>query len=159
MTVKTIKVDYLARVEGEGAIKVVVRDGAVERAEFRIFEPPRFFEALLRGRAFTEAPDITARICGICPVAYQMSTVHAMENALDIAVTGPLRDLRRLLYCGEWIESHALHIYMLHAPNFLGYDGAIDMARDHGDSVRRGLRSRRSATRPCRCLVGANSSD
>jgi coenzyme F420-reducing hydrogenase alpha subunit len=139
MTVKTIKVDYLARVEGEGAIKVVVRDGAVERAEFRIFEPPRFFEALLRGRAFTEAPDITARICGICPVAYQMSTVHAMENALDIAVTGPLRDLRRLLYCGEWIESHALHIYMLHAPDFLGYDGAIDMARDHGDSVRRGL--------------------
>jgi sulfhydrogenase subunit alpha len=139
MTVKTIIVDYLARVEGEGAIKVVVRDGAVESAEFRIFEPPRFFEALLRGRAFTEAPDITARICGICPVAYQMSTVHAMENALGIAVTGPLRDLRRLLYCGEWIESHALHIYMLHAPDFLGYDGAIDMARDHGDAVRRGL--------------------
>ena len=93
MTVKTIKVDYLARVEGEGAIKVVVRDGAVESAEFRIFEPPRFFEALLRGRAFTEAPDITARICGICPVAYQMSTVHAMENAFGLAVTGPLRDL------------------------------------------------------------------
>ena len=139
MTVKTIKVDYLARVEGEGAIKVVVRDGAVESAEFRIFEPPRFFEALLRGRAFTEAPDITARICGSCPVAYQMSTVHAMENALGLAVTGPLRDLRRLLYCGEWIESHALHIYMLHAPDFLGYDGAIDMARDHGDAVRRGL--------------------
>jgi sulfhydrogenase subunit alpha len=139
MTVKTIIVDYLARVEGEGAIKVVVRDGAVESAEFRIFEPPRFFEALLRGRAFTEAPDFTARICGICPVAYQMSTVHAMENALGIAVTGPLRDLRRLLYCGEWIESHALHIYMLHAPDFLGYDGAIDMARDHGDAVRRGL--------------------
>src|SRR5271157_3017691 len=139
MTVKTIKVHYLARVEGEGAIKVVVRDGKNASAELSIFEPPRFFEALLRGRAFTEAPDITARICGICPVAYQMSTVHAMENALDIAVTGPLRDLRRLLYCGEWIESHALHIYMLHAPDFLGYDGAIDMARDHGDAVRRGL--------------------
>ena len=138
MTVKTIKVDYLARVEGEGAIKVVVRDGAVESTEFRIFEPPRFFEALLRGRAFTEAPDITARIWNR-PVAYQMSTVHAMENALGLAVTGPLRDLRRLLYCGEWIESHALHIYMLHAPDFLGYDGAIDMARDHGDAVRRGL--------------------
>jgi len=139
MTVKTIKVDFLARVEGEGAIKVVVRDGMVRSAEFRIFEPPRFFEALLRGRAFTEAPDITARICGICPVAYQMSAVHAMENALGVAVTGPLRDLRRLLYCGEWIESHTLHIYMLHAPDFLGYDGAIDMAGDHGDAVRRGL--------------------
>ena len=139
MARKTIKVDYLARVEGEGAFKVVVRDGVVESAELSIFEPPRFFEAFLRGRAYTEAPDITARICGICPVAYQMSAVHAMEKALGVQVAGPLRDLRRLLYCGEWIESHTLHVYMLHAPDFLGYEGAIDMARDHGDAVRRGL--------------------
>jgi coenzyme F420-reducing hydrogenase alpha subunit len=139
MAPRTIKVDYLARVEGEGALKVVVRDGMVRSAELSIFEPPRFFEALLRGRAFSEAPDITARICGICPGAYQMSAVHAMENAFGVTVAGPLRDLRRLLYCGEWIESHVLHIYMLHAPDFLGYDGAIDMARDHADTVRRGL--------------------
>jgi coenzyme F420-reducing hydrogenase alpha subunit len=139
MARRTIKVDYLARVEGEGAFTVVARDGRIERAELRIFEPPRFFEAFLRGRAFGEAPDITARICGICPVAYQMSAVHAMEAALGVSVTGPLRDLRRLLYCGEWIESHALHIYLLHAPDFLGYAGAVDMARDHGDVVRRGL--------------------
>jgi sulfhydrogenase subunit alpha len=139
MARRTIKVDYLARVEGEGAFKVVVRDGAVASAELSIFEPPRFFEAFLRGRAFSEAPDITARICGICPVAYQMSAVHAMETALGVAVTGPLRELRRLLYCGEWIESHTLHIYMLHAPDFLGYAGAIEMARDHGEIVRRGL--------------------
>ena len=130
MARKTIKVDYLARVEGEGAFKVVVRGDKVESAELSIFEPPRFFEALLRGRAYTEAPDITARICGICPVAYQMSAVHAMENALGVKITGALRDLRRLLYCGEWIESHTLHIYMLHAPDFLGYAGAIDMARE-----------------------------
>ncbi|MGD8830400.1 MAG: Ni/Fe hydrogenase subunit alpha [Pseudomonadales bacterium] len=139
MTRKTIKVGTLARVEGEGSLKVVVRDGAVHSAELSIFEPPRFFEALLRGRAYTEAPDITARICGICPVAYQMSAVHAMEHALGVSVTGPLRSLRRLLYCGEWIESHALHIYMLHAPDFLGYDSAIEMARDWPDVVRRGL--------------------
>ena len=139
MATRTIKVDYLARVEGEGAFKVVVRDGKVRSAELSIFEPPRFFEAFLRGRAFSEAPDITARICGICPVAYQMSAVHAMENALGVAVTGKLRDLRRLLYCGEWIESHTLHITMLHAPDFLGYTGAVDMAREHGDVVRRGL--------------------
>lgn len=139
MARKTVKVDYLARVEGEGAFKVVVRDGKIESAQFSIFEPPRFFEAFLRGRAFTEVPDITARICGICPVAYQMSAVHAMENALGITVAGPLRDLRRLLYCGEWIESHTLHIHMLHAPDFLGYAGVIDMARDHGEAVQRGL--------------------
>ncbi len=144
MARKTIKVDYLARVEGEGAFKVVVRDGKVKSAELSIFEPPRFFEAFLRGRAFTEAPDFTARICGICPVAYQMSAVHAMENALGITVGGPLRELRRLLYCGEWIESHTLHVHMLHAPDFLGYEGSIDMARDHGDAVRRGLQVKKA---------------
>ena len=136
---RTIKVDYLARVEGEGALTVKVHNGVVKSAEFRIFEPPRFFEAFLRGRAFSEAPDITARICGICPVAYQMSSVHAMEQALGVTVGGQLRALRRLLYCGEWIESHTLHVYMLHAPDFLGYASAIDMARDHGDVVRMGL--------------------
>ena len=139
MARKTIKVDYLARVEGEGALTVVIRDGEVKDAKLRIFEPPRFFEAFLRGRAFSEAPDITARICGICPVAYQMSSVNAMEDALGVTVGGQLRELRRLLYCGEWIESHVLHIYMLHAPDFLGYESALDLARDHGDIVKRGL--------------------
>ncbi len=140
MTDKIIKVDMLARVEGEGAFKVVVRDGKIVGTEFRIFEPPRFFEAFLQGRDHTEAPDITARICGICPVAYQMSSVHAMEMALGITVDGPLRDLRRLLYCGEWIESHVLHAAMLHAPDFLGYAGAIEMAKDgHGDVVKLAL--------------------
>ncbi|MFN3231342.1 MAG: Ni/Fe hydrogenase subunit alpha [Alphaproteobacteria bacterium] len=139
MVTKTVKVNYLARVEGEGALQVRVRDGTVEAVELSIFEPPRFFEAFLRGRDFSEAPDITARICGICPVAYQMSAVYAMENALSITVPEPIRLLRRLLYCGEWIESHSLHIYMLHAPDFLGYESAIDMAKEHGDEVRRGL--------------------
>ncbi len=139
MARKTIKVDYLARVEGEGALTVTIRDDRVTHAELRIFEPPRFFEAFLRGRAFSEAVDITSRICGICPVAYQMSSVHAMEDALGVKVAKPIRDLRRLLYCGEWIESHALHIYMLHAPDFLGYQGAIEMARDHAEIVKRGL--------------------
>lgn len=139
MTSKTIKVGQLARVEGEGALKVIARDGVVQSAELNIFEPPRFFEAFLRDRMYTEAPDITARICGICPVAYQMSAVHAMENALGVLVDGQLRALRRLIYCGEWIESHTLHIYMLHAPDFLGYEGAIEMARDHANIVRRGL--------------------
>jgi len=132
---RTIKVDALARVEGEGAFRVVMRNGTVQRAEFRIYEPPRFFEALLCGRAYTDAPDITARICGICPVAYQMSAVQAIEDALGVSVPKPLRDLRRLLYCGEWIESHTLHVYLLHAPDFLGFEGAIDMAREHPDLV------------------------
>jgi len=85
-------------------------------------------------------PDITARICGICPVAYQMSSVHALEAALGVQVTPELRRLRRLLYCGEWIESHALHVHMLHVPDFLGYDSALALARDHPDEVNRGLK-------------------
>ncbi|MBI2212616.1 MAG: Ni/Fe hydrogenase subunit alpha [Acidobacteria bacterium] len=116
-----------------------VKGNKVAEAKLRIYEPPRFFEAFLRGRAWTEAPDITARICGICPVAYQMSSVHAMEQVAGVKVTGQLRALRRLLYCGEWIESHALHIFMLHAPDFLGYDDAIAMAADHPELVQRAL--------------------
>jgi coenzyme F420-reducing hydrogenase alpha subunit len=136
---RTIKVDYLARVEGEGALYVKIRDGKATDVQLRIFEAPRLFEGFLRGRSYAEAADITARICGICPVAYQMSAVHAMEDAFGMRVTGPLRDLRRLIYCGEWIESHALHVYMLHAPDFLGYDDGIRMAADHRDAVQRGL--------------------
>jgi coenzyme F420-reducing hydrogenase alpha subunit len=143
-TRRTIKVNYLARVEGEGALYVRVRDDRVVDVKLKIFEPPRFFEAFLRGRAYSEAPDITARICGICPVAYQMSAVHAMEDACGVSVNGPLRALRRLLYCGEWIESHTLHVYMLHAPDFLGYADVIQMARDFPDVVQRGLQLKKA---------------
>ncbi len=154
MTTRTIKVDNLARVEGEGALRVTIRDGVVETAELKIFEPPRFFEAFLRGRGYREVPDITARICGICPVAYQMSAVHAMEAAFGISVDGPLRNLRRLIYCGEWIESHTLHIYLLHAPDFLGYDGAMDMARDHADILERGLQLKKTGNELMALLGG-----
>jgi len=136
---RTLKVDLLARVEGEGALQVKVKGDTVTDVKFRIFEPPRLFEAFLRGRAYGEAPDITARICGICPVAYQMSAVHAIENAFGVKVDGAIRTLRRLLYCGEWIESHVLHAYMLHTPGFLGYPDAIQLARDYPDAVKRGL--------------------
>ncbi|WP_334078875.1 Ni/Fe hydrogenase subunit alpha [Microbulbifer sp. M83] len=136
---KTIKVDYLARVEGEGALYIRYDDGGVHDVKLKIFEPPRFFEGFLRGRDYLEAPDITARICGICPVAYQMSSLHAMEDALGLAPTPELRALRRLIYCGEWIESHSLHIYMLHAPDFLGYESAVAMAKDHPQIVQDGL--------------------
>src|SRR5579883_817230 len=144
MNTKTIQVDYLARVEGEGAFFVKIQKNRVTEARLNIFEPPRFFEAFLRGRTYTEAPDITARICGICPVAYQMSAVHAMEQAFGVQVGGQLRALRRLIYCGEWIESHALHVYMLHAPDFLGYPDVMHMAQDYPEVVKRGLQMKKA---------------
>ncbi|HET6213257.1 MAG TPA: Ni/Fe hydrogenase subunit alpha [Micromonosporaceae bacterium] len=136
---RCLHVAALARVEGEGAMRVCVEDGRVAGVQLEIYEPPRFFEALLRGRGHTEAPDITARICGICPVAYQMSACRAIENACGVTVPAGIAALRRLLYCGEWISSHALHIYLLHAPDFLGYDGVVDLARHEKSTVERGL--------------------
>ncbi len=142
---RTLVTKGLARVEGEGAMYVRVNAGQVEEVRLDIYEPPRFFEAFLRGRSYTEPPDITARICGICPVAYQTSACQAIEAVCGVSLTGPLADLRRLLYCGEWISSHALHIYMLHAPDFLGYPGAVELAQDHREIVERGLALRRTA--------------
>ncbi|MGW4351885.1 Ni/Fe hydrogenase subunit alpha [Nocardia sp. NPDC004582] len=136
---RQLRVSSLARVEGEGALRVVVEGGRVLRAELDIYEPPRFFEAFLRGRAYTEPPDITARICGICPVAYQTSACNALEQACGVALDPPLAALRRLLYCGEWISSHALHIHLLHLPDFLGYPDAIALAADHRDLIEHGL--------------------
>jgi coenzyme F420-reducing hydrogenase alpha subunit len=132
-------VERLARVEGEGAMIVDIDGTEVRDVQLRIYEPPRFFEAFLVGRAYTEPVDITARICGICPVAYQMSACLALEDACGVRVEGPLHELRRLLYCGEWIESHTLHVHLLHAPDFLGFEGAIDLAQAHRPEVERGL--------------------
>ena len=136
---RVLSVKELARVEGEGALYVRTSGDRVEEARLDIYEPPRFFEAFLRGRGYTEPPDITARICGICPVAYQMSACAALEDACGVTVGRRIADLRRLLYCGEWIESHALHIYLLHAPDFLGYASGIEMASERRDLVERGL--------------------
>jgi sulfhydrogenase subunit alpha len=131
-------VGQLTRVEGEGSLDLrVARDGSVE-AQLRIFEAPRYFERLVVGRTPNEVLDIVARICGICPVAYQMSAVHAFESLFEVEIDPEVRRLRRLLYCGEWIESHALHIFLLHAPDFLGYPSALEMARDHLELVGRG---------------------
>jgi coenzyme F420-reducing hydrogenase alpha subunit len=151
---RVFSVEALARVEGEGAMHVRVQGGEVADVQLRIYEPPRFFEAFLRGRAHTEPPDITARICGICPVAYQMSACNAIEQACGAVVPDQIRLLRRLLYCGEWIESHALHVYLLHAPDFLGYPSAIDMARDYRELVERGLRLKKAGNELLELLGG-----
>ena len=153
-SIRPIKVANLARVEGEGGLYVRVRGERVEEVRLNIFEPPRFFEAFLNGRRFDEAPDITARICGICPIAYQMSSSQAMEEILGVRVEGQLRALRRLVYCGEWVESHTLHIFLLHAPDFLGYQSAMEMAREHREIVEKGLYLKRMGNELVRLIGG-----
>lgn len=152
--VRTIRVEALSRVEGEGGMTVRLRDGAVESVELKIYEPPRFFEAFLRGRSPHEVPDIVARICGICPVAYQMSAVHAIERACGVRVTPEIRRLRRLLYCGEWIESHTLHMHLLHAPDFLGCESGLKAAETHPEAIRQGLRLKKHGNELLEVLGG-----
>ena len=144
---RTLTVGALTRVEGEGALNVTLTDGAVETVELNIYEAPRFFEAFLRGRSYTEPPDITARVCGICPVAYQVSACNAIEDACGVTIDPELVALRRLLYCGEWIHSHALHIFLLHMPDFLGYPDAIALAKDRPELVQRGLALKKAGNR------------
>ena len=151
-----IKIPVLARVEGEGALDLQIQDNQITALKLSIYEPPRFFEKFLEGRSYQDVIDIVARICGICPVAYQMSAVHALENILQIDPGPWVRSMRRLMYCGEWIESHALHIHLLAAPDFLGFDSAISMAETYPDEVRRGLRLQQLGNRIIR-LLGARS--
>jgi sulfhydrogenase subunit alpha len=140
---KTIEVPALARVEGEGGLYIGLKDGKAVEIRLDIYEPPRFFEGFLVDRFLQDVPDITARICGICPVAYQMSSVTALENALGIEVGPQTYALRRLMYNGEFIESHALHIYMLQAPDLLGVPSALDLAAIAPEVVKNALRMKK----------------
>ncbi len=136
----SINVPILARVEGEGALELQIRNQQIESLQLKIYEPPRLFEKFLEGRNYSEVLDFVARICGICPVAYQMSATQAIEQCFGITINPWVRELRRLFYCGEWLESHSMHIHFLALPDFLGFNSAPEMAKDYPEQVRRGLR-------------------
>lgn len=135
-----INVPVLARVEGEGALELAIEQGRIEELRLRIYEPPRMFEKFVEGYSYDDLIEMVARICGICPVAYQMSAVQAMEGLFGIEPTPWMRDMRRVMYCGEWLQSHSLHIHLLAAPDFLGFGNVIEMAKEYPAEVRRGLR-------------------
>lgn len=142
-TDRSIRVPILTRVEGEGSLVVKLRGRTVLDVQLAIFEPPRLFESLLRGRPYTDVADITARICGICPIAYQMTAVQALEAAFQTQVPGEIRALRRLMYCGEWIESHTLHVHLLQAPDLFNLNSGIELAERFPEVVKRGLRQKK----------------
>lgn len=151
---RTISVPYLARVPGEGALTLILRQGAPAEARIDIFEPPRFVEGILRGRDPLDAPDVTARICGICPFAHALAAALALERAGGVDPGPEVRSLRRLLHCGSWLASHALHVFAMHLPDFLGYPDAARMARDHRRLVETGLRLRRIGNAVCAAVAG-----
>jgi len=135
-----INVPVLVRVEGEGALELTIENQQITDLKLRIYEPPRYFEKFLEGRNYYDVPDTVARICGICPVAYQMSASHAIESIFGITTTPWIRSMRRVFYCGEWLQSHSLHIHLLAAPDYLGFNSAITMSEKYGDEVRRGFK-------------------
>ncbi len=149
-----INVPVLTRVEGEGALDIEIENNAIKHLALRIYEPPRYFEKFLEGRSHLDVPDMVARICGICPVAYQMSAVKAMEQAFDFTPSQWTLNMRRLMYCGEWIQSHSLHIHLLAAPDFLGFDNALAMSAKHPQIVHRGLRLQQLGNDIIRLLGG-----
>lgn len=149
-----LNVPVLTRVEGEGALHLVIEKGVIQHARLAIFEPPRLFEKFLEGRSYTELPDLVARVCGICPVAYQLSAADAVESLFGVDPGPWVRDMRTLMYCGEWIESHCLHIHLLAAPDFLGYPDALSMAKDHPELLRRGMQLQGLGNQIIRLLGG-----
>jgi coenzyme F420-reducing hydrogenase alpha subunit len=141
---KRIDIRGMTRVEGEGGVSIAfAADGAVQ-ARLNIHEPPRLFESFLVGRSHREVPDMAARICGICPASRQVAACQAMEAAAGVQAPEYVRSLHRLILCGEWMESHALHAVLMHAPDFLGVADPFEMARSHREIVQRGLQIKRA---------------
>jgi coenzyme F420-reducing hydrogenase alpha subunit len=130
-------------VEGHGNIVVNVTDGTIERCEWQVPEAPRFFEAMVRGRHYSEVARITSRICGICSVGHTLASVKATEAALGIEVTEQTRKLRTLLKHAENFDSHVLHVYILVAPDLLGAPSVFPLVATHGEVVARALRLKR----------------
>ena len=137
---RTIVVDHLPRVEGHAGIKVVLGDKDIERVEFDVFEGIRLFEGLVRGRHCADVPAIVSRICAICSHGHTITALSALENALGITVSARTRLLRDLAYQGANIESHALHVFCLALPDFLGHPSVISLAGVNREAVATALR-------------------
>ena len=145
MTTARIRVDHVTRVEGHGNIVVNVTDGVVEKCEWQVPEAPRFFEAMVRGRHYSEVARITSRICGICSIGHTLASIKATENALGIEVSGQSWKLRELIKHAENFDSHVLHINILVAPDLLGAPSVFPLVQTHAEVVARALRLKRLA--------------
>ncbi|MCC6446715.1 MAG: Ni/Fe hydrogenase subunit alpha [Armatimonadetes bacterium] len=154
MSDKHIHVEALARVEGESALDIRIRDGQIEELVLNINEPPRFFEGFLAGRKYYELPDITARICGICPVSYQIASILAVEDAFGVVPAPQTVALREIFSLSQWLQSHTLHIYMLALPDYLGYDSVLSLPPEYTPVVQRALRMKRLGNDITRLIGG-----
>jgi sulfhydrogenase subunit alpha len=157
MTTLNINVHHLTRVEGHGNIVVDVKNGEIVECQWRVVEAPRFFEAMLRGRPYYEASHVTSRICGICSTGHATASLRATENALGVEVSEQTELLRKLVFHGEIIDSHVLHVYMLVAPDFLGVGSVLPLAASHPQLVQRALRIKKLAGDLCAMISGRHT--
>ena len=135
-----VKVPFITRVEGEASLELSAKGNQVEKLQLKIVEPPRFFEQLLVGKNYSDVPELSARICGICPMAYQLTSIFAFEKLFGVPLPEPIMQLRRVMNLAEWIQSHALHIHFLALPDFLGFSNALEMSKLHPELFQRGVR-------------------
>lgn len=135
-----ISIDYIARVEGEGTVKLEIKDGRLKDLKLNIWEPPRFFEGFLHGRRFDEVPDIVARICGICPVSHMSTSIRALEKALDVTPSPEIVRLRKIMSLSQIVASHLIHLYMLAMPDYFKLHSVADMLPRFGSEIKRLLR-------------------
>jgi sulfhydrogenase subunit alpha len=152
-----IEVHHVTRVEGHGNIIVEMDNGRFKDCRFEIVETPRFFEAMLRGRHYSEASHITSRICGICATGHAVTSLQATESALGIEISEQTRYLRKLAFHGEILDSHILHVYMLVAPDFLGVGSIIPLAETHRPVVLRALKMKKLSGDICAVVAGRHT--
>lgn len=134
-----LKVPFITRLEGEGSLELTSKGNAIDKLHLKIFEPPRLFEAFLKGKSYRDVPDLSARICGICPMAYQLTAIQAMETLFGVSLPAHIVSLRRLMNLGEWLQSHSLHIHFLAAPDVYGYESALQMGKEYPEFLQRGM--------------------
>ncbi|OYT62801.1 MAG: Ni/Fe hydrogenase subunit alpha [Thermofilum sp. ex4484_15] len=137
---KRLEVPYISRVEGKGTLEITIKGSEIEELKLRIFEAPRFIEAILVGRPYYEVHEITSRICGICPVTHQITALRAVEKAMGVKVPEHIRKLRKLLAIGGILSSHALHLFLLALPDYTGHPSVVEMAKAYPGVVKAGLR-------------------
>ena len=137
-----INVNHITRVEGHGNITIDVSNGELKECKLEVVEAPRFFESMLKGRHYNDVGLIVSRICGICSAGHMLASLRASEGAFGITISEQERKLRKLLNCGEFFESHVLHVYFLAVPDFVGAKSVLPLVNTHKDTVCTGVKAK-----------------